>query len=65
LYLNFVKLPGLVLLPAFDLPNDEAARQQAQALLPDCQVVALPCAELATLGGVLHCITWAWYSMEI
>jgi agmatine deiminase len=65
LYLNFVKLPGLVLLPAFDLPDDEAARQQAQALFPDCQVVALPCAELATLGGVLHCITWAWHNLEI
>jgi agmatine deiminase len=65
LYLNFVKLPGLVLLPAFDLPDDEAAQRQAQALFPDCQVVALPCAELAALGGVLHCITWAWHNLEI
>lgn len=64
LYLNFIRLPGLVLLPSFDLPDDGAAQQQARALFPDCTVVALPCAELAALGGVLHCITWAWHTLE-
>ena len=58
-YINFVRVGPLVLLPVFDLPSDEAAVYQAERLFPDCRVVPLPVAELAPLGGLLHCVTWA------
>ncbi|GAB3840681.1 ADP-ribosylglycohydrolase family protein [Hymenobacter jeollabukensis] len=58
-YINFVRVGPLVLLPVFGLPADEAAVYQTELLFPGCQVVPLLANELAPLGGLLHCVTWA------
>lgn len=58
-YINFVRIGPLVLLPVFDLPSDEAAVYQTERLFPGCRVVPLKVSELAPLGGLLHCVTWA------
>jgi ADP-ribosylglycohydrolase/agmatine/peptidylarginine deiminase len=57
-YINFVRVGPLVLLPVFDLPSDEAAVYQTERLFPNCKVVPLKVTELAPLGGLLHCVTW-------
>jgi len=57
-YINFVRVGPLVLLPVFDLPSDEAAVYETERLFPGCKVVPLKVAELAPLGGLLHCVTW-------
>gem|GEM_PF-140610 len=58
-YINFVRIGPLVLLPVFDHLGDEAAVYQAEQLFPQCKVVPVKMNELAPLGGLLHCITWA------
>ena len=58
-YVNFVRVGPLVLLPVFDLPSDEAAVYQTECLFPGCKVVPIKVKELAPLGGLLHCVTWA------
>ncbi|GAB3861670.1 hypothetical protein GCM10028822_41520 [Hymenobacter terrigena] len=57
--INFVRIGPLVLLPVFDLPSDEAAVYQTERLFPGCRVVPTNVSELAPLGGLLHCVTWA------
>jgi agmatine deiminase len=57
-YVNFLALRGLVLVPAYGLPEDEEARTILRRLLPGHQVVSLDCTELAERGGVLHCCSW-------
>ena len=58
-YINFVRVGPLVLLPVFDLPSDEAAVYQTERLFWGCKVVPVKVDELAHLGGLLHCVTWA------
>lgn len=64
-YLNFLRLPGLVLLPGFGLAEDETARQVATSLFPDNQIVPLDCTEVAARGGAVHCLAWAWHDFSL
>jgi agmatine deiminase len=57
-YTNFVRVGRFVVVPAYDLPEDDVARCRLQTLLPEAQVVSLPSRDLARRGGVLHCISW-------
>jgi agmatine deiminase len=57
-HINLVRIGPVVLLPVFDLPSDEAAVYQAERLFPNCKIVPLKVAELAPMGGLLHCVTW-------
>lgn len=59
IYINFVRVGPLVLLPVFDQPADEAAVYQTERLFPECRVIPVKANELACLGGLLHCVTWA------
>lgn len=56
-YVNFYLANGGVIMPAFDDPADEPARQILGALFPDRQVVQLPALDIVRGGGGIHCIT--------
>lgn len=56
-YVNFYIANGGIVMPTYDDPNDEPARQILADLFPDRQVVGVPAREIAMGGGMIHCIT--------
>ena len=56
-YVNFFIANGAVLLPGFDDPHDEPARETVARLLPGREVVQLQLRELARMAGNVHCMT--------
>jgi agmatine deiminase len=58
--INFVRLPGAVLLPAYGTPGDSAATAVFKSVLPGDRIVGVSppkLRRLARLGGLLHCIS--------
>lgn len=56
-YANFYIGNGVVLLPVYEDPNDEAARAVLQQCFPDREVVPLPCRDVIWGLGAFHCMT--------
>ncbi len=56
-YANFFIGTDVVLVPAFDDPNDAVAAGQLQAFFPERRVVSIDCRALVRGFGTLHCIT--------
>ncbi len=56
-YINFYVANGAVLLPGFDDPHDEPARETVARLFPGREVVQLPLMQLARLAANIHCMT--------
>jgi agmatine deiminase len=56
-YCNFYVANGCVLVPRFEDPADDAARDILQPLFPDRQVIGLPARELIWGRGAFHCLT--------
>ncbi|OZB13634.1 MAG: agmatine deiminase, partial [Marinobacter sp. 34-60-7] len=56
-YANFLIINGAVLLPVYQVPQDEDASQTMLTLFPDREIVAIPCRPLIHQHGSLHCVT--------
>jgi len=56
-YVNCLLANGIVVVPVFDDPHDEAALQTYRRLLPDRRVVPVPGREILLGGGNVHCVT--------
>jgi agmatine deiminase len=56
-YVNFYVANGGIVLPAFDDPADEEARDIVARLFPRRTVVPVPTLELVKADGNVHCIT--------
>jgi len=56
-YANFLILNGAVLLPFYDSPKDELARQKLQQAFPDRKIIGINCLALLRQHGSLHCLT--------
>lgn len=56
-YANFYIGNQVVLLPAYDDPQDQVAQRLLQGLFPDRRVVSLDCRALVEGLGVFHCLT--------
>ncbi len=56
-YCNFYVANGCVLVPRFEDPADDAARDILQSLFPDRQVIGLPARDLIWGRGAFHCLT--------
>lgn len=62
-YINFLQVGDNIILPKFDIAEDEQARSYVQAAFPYCRVRQIDCRVLADVnvdngGGALHCISW-------
>ena len=64
-YLNFLKVPGAVLLPCLSrgakCDNDQAAIEKFQELFPDDEIIPIYAKPLIKRGGGLHCVTWEYF----
>jgi agmatine deiminase len=58
IYLNYLRLGDVVVVPAYDRPEDQLAKDKIERVLPGVRVVPLPCRSLAKKGGVLNCVSW-------
>lgn len=56
-YANFLIINGAVLLPTYNSPKDEIAKQQLQKAFPDREIVGIDCRALIKQHGSLHCVT--------
>ena len=56
-YLNFLIVNGGIILPTFDDPNDDVAREIIAGAFPEREVVTVPGREIVLGGGNVHCIT--------
>lgn len=56
-YVNFYLANGGLVMPAFSVPEDDAARSILQSVFPDRRIVQVPAFVIALGGGCIHCIT--------
>jgi agmatine deiminase len=56
-YINFYLANGGVVMPAFDDPNDEAARAVLADCFPERDILQIDALDIVQGGGGIHCIT--------
>jgi len=56
-YANFLIINGAVLLPFYNSPLDEIAKQRLQPAFPDREIIGIDCSSLIKQHGSLHCVT--------
>lgn len=56
-YANFLIINGAVLVPTYNSPKDEVAKNQLQMAFPDREIVGIDCTALIKQHGSLHCVT--------
>ncbi|HET6656011.1 MAG TPA: agmatine deiminase family protein [Gammaproteobacteria bacterium] len=56
-YANFLVINGAVLVPAYDDPADETARELIAGCFPGRDTIAIDCLPLIHQFGSLHCVT--------
>lgn len=61
-YINYLQMKGVLILPVYDLPEDDAVINQMRSLFTEYNVYTIECSALAAEGGVLNCISWGIYS---
>ena len=57
-YINFLQVGKNIIMPIFDIPEDEIAQQYIQNAFPDCNIRQIEMADIAKKGGALHCLSW-------
>ncbi len=56
-YVNYYVCNGAVIMPGFDDPMDQPAKEKLQQLYPDRKVIQIDTREILLGGGNIHCIT--------
>lgn len=64
IYINYLRVGNIVVLPEYGRPEDQDAMRRAQQVMPEATVIQVPCRTLAEKGGVLNCISWTIKSQE-
>jgi agmatine deiminase len=56
-YANFLIINGAVLVPTYQVPQDEEALRIFSAIFPDREIIGIDCRSLILQHGSLHCVT--------
>ena len=57
-YINYLEMEKIVILPLYNLKEDEKCIRLFEQLFPSKIIKGINCCELAKLGGILNCISW-------
>ena len=57
-YINFLQVGKHIVMPSFNIEEDNIAYQYVKNAFPDCHIHLLEMTEIAKEGGALHCISW-------
>ena len=57
-YINFLQVGRNIIMPIFNIDEDEIAKQFIKDAFPDCKIDGIAMTEIARKGGALHCISW-------
>lgn len=57
-YINYLQMENLVIIPTFNLKEDEIVMRQFEELFRSQRIVTVESNEIAKDGGILNCITW-------
>lgn len=55
--INFLKVDKLVVVPVFNIKQDEEIIDVVKTHYADCNVVAIDCSDLSMEGGLINCVT--------
>lgn len=58
-YCNFYIANEAVIVPIYEIPEDQAALREIARAFPDREVIGLPAQDLLRGGGAFHCVTQA------
>lgn len=58
IYINFLQMKGIILLPVYGLKEDVEAVKLFTNLFKKEKIVPVKCNSVAKMGGVLNCISW-------
>jgi len=58
IYINYLQMKDVVIIPTFEMKEDEQVVKQFEQLFPKSKIATVDCNEIAKEGGVLNCITW-------
>jgi agmatine deiminase len=58
IYINYLQMEGVVILPVFGQKEDELAVKQFETLFKGYRIETVDSNEIAKKGGILNCITW-------
>lgn len=58
IYMNYLHMQGIVIVPVFGMKEDEVAIKQFEQLFTGHTIEVVYSNELAKEGGVLNCVTW-------
>jgi agmatine deiminase len=58
LYINYLQMDNFILLPTFEMKEDETAYRQFEELFPRQKIETIDSRDISVDGGVLNCITW-------
>lgn len=60
-YINFLQMQQAVIIPTFDIKEDDAVVKQFEQLFAGQKIATVDGNDLAFDGGILNCITWNIY----
>lgn len=58
IYMNYLQMEDLLILPVFNMKEDEQVLIQFQQLFPKHKIDTVLSNDIAAEGGILNCITW-------
>ncbi len=58
IYINYLQMNDLIVLPTFGFEEDEIAKTKMSVLFPHYRIETIDSNSIALNGGVLNCITW-------
>ena len=62
IYLNYLQMQGNVIVPTFNIREDDEALKIIEQIFPLQNVTAIDSNEIAIQGGILNCISWNIFS---
>lgn len=58
IYINYLRIRDVVILPGYNRPEDHEAFEKAERIMPGVRVFQVSSRNLAEEGGVLNCVSW-------